>query len=1517
MRILALAFVLFLTAAAPAQAGPVGAAIGAVVQAITAFAAKGAFASFLVQTALSVGLSLLARALSPKVRAPGIKTDVTQTGGTTPQSFILGWSATGGQLVAPPMSYGKAGDTPNAYLAYVVALSATPGQTLTRLIVNDEYVPVDGAVDGDGMTTVTGKYAGYIRVRFHDGSQTVADPLLRAKFGADPGRPWTADMVGTGTAYAVVVFKYKREVFNGLPSVRFECNGIPLYDPRADSSVGGAGAQRWDTPASWAQSTNPAVITYNILRGIRLPDGNIWGGECGADELPLASWFAAMNECDMAIALEGGGTEPQYRAGFEVSVDEEPADIIDELLKACSGQITEIGGIWKIRIGGPGMPVYFFSDDDILIDHDQVFEPFPGLDGTWNGVHASYPEPVSLWETKDAPPRYNEALEVLDQGRRLIADLTLPAVPYPTQVQRLMQSYINEERRFRRHHVSLPPEAAVLEPLDAIAWTSERHGYSTKLFELFEITDELMQMSQTVGLRERDAADTDWQPSDALPTGIVPPGITTPIARVVPGFAVAATTVTDSGGLARRPALLLTWTGQEADDTRGLEWEVRVKATEASAARGSTLSVADGSLIVSQGLLANTEYEVRAQLVADLDTVWTIWLSVTTPDIRLSEADLAQPFLDRITDAEAAVDAATAQAQTADAKAQSVRNSHDALVSGFTGNLTDAFAGVQGGITSITADLSSFYDSSGKQIKASALTSYYTKTATDSAIAAKGTTLQANIDALSGQVTDIVGLNISPSSALATSLTQLQASVTTAKATADGKGKVFFQTSAPATDDRLPQNLWIDTTGGANTPKRWNGTAWTAVSDKAATDAKNSVTSLAATVTAQGSAIADLETGASAGYLIKAQAGGAVSLIDLIAADGSGAAPSSIVRIKADDILLDGSVSAQKLTIHDNSAVFSEVFDSAIALDGWEGVNGSSGEVAIVTSANAKQGGKVLRAGNNAGNDQVWYVSKTLIPFDADRTYRMRVGVHQVSGADNKIYAGYVGVAADGVTLVNNSGANSHSQQHYHCINGQILTVGEYLLLEGYTQGHGEVSGTNNAGSLEEPAKVHPNVRYLRPLVIVNYSNKAGVCEIDFVKVDTVSDATLIADGAITTSKIVAGAITGQHVEAGSLDASVIGAGKIDAAFLNVNELLTIDAANAGFSMGKVGATDQSVPGIYLGTTPGAAGNNFGFLAGTSFSGKDQYVQITQETGLRIQNARHYVSAAPPTEDIDVTATPGSRIVLPVGTARLSLKLLGGGGGGGTKENVGGNGGQTLVRLFDGNTYTGVSWSSAGAVGGAKNTATSTNGANSALGTGGGRGYGEQYELHESPMFRIVAPKSATGYGAGGGGSASGTQYAMSYGYGGQAAGIVYVTEYDLLSITNPQLEITIGGKGIGGASAGDKGGDGSPGIVKYAATAFVATLADVVPLSPQAVGTLSNKGPFPDLGSGLWLLTCAGTEQNVALGTMKTDNSGTNHSYTYGSTITFFSEITPVIVTNGNAARTLNYKFYSMGAWG
>lgn len=82
---------------------------------------------------------------------------------------------------------------------------------------------------------------------------------------------------------------------------------------------------------------------------------------------------------------------------------------------------------------------------------------------------------------------------------------------------------------------------------------------------------------------------------------------------------------------------------------------------------------------------------------------------------------------------------------------------------------------------------------------------------------------------------------------------------------ANGKADVLIQSTAPATLMRKASTLWIDTTNGANTPKRWNGSTWVAVTDKAATDAANAaVKAHTAAQTAQSTADKAQTTAANA-----------------------------------------------------------------------------------------------------------------------------------------------------------------------------------------------------------------------------------------------------------------------------------------------------------------------------------------------------------------------------------------------------------------------------------------------------------------------------------------------------------------------------------------------------------------------------------------------------------------------------------------------------------------------------
>lgn len=89
----------------------------------------------------------------------------------------------------------------------------------------------------------------------------------------------------------------------------------------------------------------------------------------------------------------------------------------------------------------------------------------------------------------------------------------------------------------------------------------------------------------------------------------------------------------------------------------------------------------------------------------------------------------------------------------------------------------------------------------------------------------------------------------------ATAARKANTAAAAAAGVANGKADVLIQSTTPDTSMRKASTLWIDTTNGANTPKRWNGSTWVSVTDKAATDAANAaVKAHAAAQTAQSTA---------------------------------------------------------------------------------------------------------------------------------------------------------------------------------------------------------------------------------------------------------------------------------------------------------------------------------------------------------------------------------------------------------------------------------------------------------------------------------------------------------------------------------------------------------------------------------------------------------------------------------------------------------------------------------------
>lgn len=629
----ALLAVLTLLTATPAHAGPLVPLIPIVIGAVV----KSAILKLALTLAATVAVSMLTKG-SKKSRSPGIMIEQTLQGGTNPRTVLLGLYATNGSEVTPPMSYGIVNKTPNSRLIKIIAFADVPVDGLSRIIINGEYCALTSA--GGNKYNIGGKYAGKAWVTFYDGRQTTADGATVAVLAAYPNRPWTTTRVGVGVSYGIFEFLYDAEVYKGEPTIRAEIRGMRLYDVRKDSTAGGSGTHRWNDKATWQYTVNNAVMIYNILRGIEMPDGVIYGGNSTADELPVANWAAAMNECDLGVEIGGGGTEPQYRAGYEFSLDQEPADVIEELLKGCSGQIFENAGIYKMRCGPPALPVMFITDESFVVTKEQELDPFPPINSSRNTVHAVFPHPDEVWGQHDAPQlQIAEYLE-RDNGQELTIDLQFPAVPYPRQVQRLMRSWLEDDQRLRRHTGTLDHRAFGLEPLDTVAWTSVRNGYDEKLFEISLAGKSLYNGQTAPALREVDPSDYDWNAGDELPDPIAGGGWALPAPQPVEGFTVIPWTVKDADDDDRRPAIKVTWDVEGAVDAMAIRIEVRVAATLEAVTAVTVANVGDGQQIISEGILPATSYEVRGRYLVDRATEWTSWFGITTADVRFGDKDL-------------------------------------------------------------------------------------------------------------------------------------------------------------------------------------------------------------------------------------------------------------------------------------------------------------------------------------------------------------------------------------------------------------------------------------------------------------------------------------------------------------------------------------------------------------------------------------------------------------------------------------------------------------------------------------------------------------------------------------------------------------------------------------------------------------------------------------------------------------------------------------------------------------
>jgi hypothetical protein len=218
----------------------------------------------------------------------------------------------------------------------------------------------------------------------------------------------------------------------------------------------------------------------------------------------------------------------------------------------------------------------------------------------------------------------------------------------------------------------------------------------------------------------------------------------------------------------------------------------------------------------------------------------------------------------------------------------------------------------------------------------------------------------------------------------------------------------------------------------------------------------------------------------------------------------------------------------------------------------------------IVPSVSAMGGYALQKSGSVNAWLEDWNFKQA---FDPTALYRFTIRVRIVSASSasgSGFYWGLVGLASDGTSYVNMTGANSYSNQQWIVQNSKPPITGEWTDYVVYYSGLAADTPTGNGYSALNPKKVHANTRYFVPGMILDYPNGNGVWEVSHWSVDVI-DSTgyqAIVDAANAKTDAINTAAADATSKANAAQAAAISAASADAtAKANTAKQAAIDAA--------------------------------------------------------------------------------------------------------------------------------------------------------------------------------------------------------------------------------------------------------------------------------------------------------------------------------------------------------------------
>lgn len=317
----------------------------------------------------------------------------------------------------------------------------------------------------------------------------------------------------------------------------------------------------------------------------------------------------------------------------------------------------------------------------------------------------------------------------------------------------------------------------------------------------------------------------------------------------------------------------------------------------------------------------------------------------------------------------------------------------------------------------------------------------------------------------------------------------------------------------------------------------------------------------------------------------------------------SGKADASAVTALATRVTaVEGSVTSQSqniTTLNNNltrslnnspTKVYQSVF-GAMANDQWVSIASTTTATAVYGTQDGSTNSGVLVLSGGASNGHWWGESTSRVRFDPARLYKLSARVQQVSVslASPATYLGLNCYAEDGITRINNTGANSVSSQHYVLMNNSINAVGQWVEVSVYVKGHttSTENGGAGAGTTADPKRLKAGTAWFSPMVIANYNSKGGVSVLDYFAIEDVTeqvqiDANASATSALTTRVTNAeGTITSQGQSITSLSNTVSGKADSSAVSSLTNRVTAVEGTvtSQGQSITSLNSSVNAIAG--------------------------------------------------------------------------------------------------------------------------------------------------------------------------------------------------------------------------------------------------------------------------------------------------------------------------------------------------